>query len=109
MTSTDTVHWLNQEMQCALWLRRPVAGCFDWPSPTEADPQELTRTLDETDIKRALDLAHRRGIATCYILAAWNAAEAAHQAGDTKNWIADLIDILDSLPPGARPVRGARL
>jgi hypothetical protein len=109
MTSTDTVHWLQKEMQCALWLMSPVAGCLDWPSPAQADPPELTRTLDDADVKRAIDLAHRRGIAPYNILAVWNAAFAARQAGETENWIADLIDILDSLPPGIQPVKGARL
>ncbi len=99
MTNTDTVQCLHKAMQCSLWLRLPVAGCFDWPSPAEADPPELTRSLDDGDVKRALELAHRRGIADRYILAVWNAVAAARQTGETSNWIADLIDILDNLPP----------
>jgi hypothetical protein len=109
MTSADTVSWLHKEMQGALRLGLPLVGCSDWPNPAQADPPELMRTLDEVDVKRAIDLAHRRGIANCYIASVWDAAEAAHQAGKTKNWIADLIDTLDNLPPGIQPVRGGRL
>jgi hypothetical protein len=108
MTITDTVRWLHKEMQGALGLGAPVVGCFDWPNPAQADPPQLTRTLDEADVNRAIDLARRRGIANCHILAVWNAVEAAHRAGETKNWIADLIDILDNLPPGIQVVKGGR-
>jgi hypothetical protein len=108
MTSTDTVQWLHKEMQGALRLGFPMVGYRHWPNPAHADPRELTRTLDQTDLSRAIDLAHRRGIANCHIASAWDAAEAAFRAGETKNWIADLIDILDNLPPGIQPVRGGR-
>ncbi len=108
MTITDTVRWLHKEMQGALGLGLPVVGFFDWPDPAQADPPQLTRALDQDDVKRAIDRAHRRGIAHCHVLAVWHAVEAAHQAGETKNWIADLIDILDDLPPGNQPVGGGR-
>jgi hypothetical protein len=108
MTITDTVHWLHKQMQGALGVGLPVVGCVDWPNPGQADPPQLTRTLDQDDVKRAIDLARRRGIAHCHVLAVWNAVEAAHQAGESKSWIADLIDILDNLPPGTQPVGGGR-
>ena len=109
MTSANTVGWLQKEMQGALKLGLPLVGCSDWPNPAEADPPELTRTLDETDVKRAIDRAHRRGIANGSIVAVWNAVKAPHQAGGDKTWITDFIDILDNQPPGNQLVRGRRL
>lgn len=110
MTNTDAaVLCLKKEMEGAVRLGLPLVGCSDWPSPAQGDPPELMRILDEADLERAVSLAHRRGIAACYIAAAWNAAEAARDAGETKNWIADLIDILDNLPTGIQPVKGGRL
>ncbi len=109
MTDTNTVRWLQKEMEGAVRLGLPLVGCSDWPSPDQTDPPELMRTLGEGDVQRAIGLAHRRGIAACYIAAAFNAAEAARDAGESKNWVADLIDILDNLPPGIQPVRSGRL
>jgi sugar phosphate isomerase/epimerase len=94
MTTSNTVRWLHEEMQGALRLGLPLVGCSDWPNPVEADPPELTRALDEIDVKRAVDLAHRRGIANGYIVAVWNAVEPARDAGENKTWIANFIDIL---------------
>ena len=106
MTSKDIVHWLNKEMQGALKLGRPLVGCSYWPNPAEADPPELMRTLEETDVKRAIGRAHRRGIATGSIVAVRNAVKVPHQAGEDKTWITNFIDILDDLPPGNQSVRG---
>ena len=86
-----------------------MVGYLDWPNPAQADPPELTRRLDEADVTRAIDLARRRGIGDRYIAVVWDATEAAHRTGETKNWIADLIDILDTLPPAVQPARGAHL
>ena len=105
MTSASTVNWLHQEMQAALKVGLPLVGCSGWPDPGEADPPELRRTLDETDLKRAVDLAHRRGIANGYIVAVWNAAKD----GENKAWMSDFIDLLDNLPPGNQPVGDGRL
>jgi hypothetical protein len=99
MASTNTVDWLRKEMQGALRLGLPLVGCSDWPNPVEADPPELRRMLDETDVRRAVDLAHRRGIANGYIVAVWNAAKAS----ENSTWMTDFIDTLDNLPPGNQP------
>jgi len=109
MTSANTVGWLRKEMQSAARLGLPLVGCSAWPNPAKADPPELTRMLDEADVNRAIDLAHRRGIAQGYIVAVWNAIKAPRQAGEDKTWITDFIDILDNLPPGNQPVGGGRL
>ncbi len=109
MTSADTVGWLQKEMQGAAKIGLPLVGCSYWPNPAETDPPELTRTLDETDVERAIDRAHRRGIANGSIVAVWNAIKAPHQVGGDKTWITDFIDILDNLPPGNQPVGGKRL
>jgi hypothetical protein len=95
-----TVDWLRKEMQGALKVGRPLVGCSGWPSPTEADPPELMRRLGEADLRRAVDLAHRRGIANGFIVAVWNGVKATNQPGTNKSWIADFIDTLDNLPPG---------
>ena len=105
MTSASIVNWLHKEMQVALKVGLPLVGCSDWPDPGEVDPPELRRTLDETDLKRAVDLAHRRGVANGYIVAVWNAAKD----GENKAWMSDFIDLLDNLPPGNQPVGGGRL
>ncbi len=105
MTSTSTVDWLRKEMQGALKVGFPLVGCSGWPDPGEADPPELRRTLDDADLKRAIDLAHRRGIANGYIVAVWNAAKD----GENHTWISDFIDLLDNLPPGNQPVGGGHL
>ena len=55
MTSSNTIGWLHKEMQGALGVGFPLVGCSDWLNPATADPPELTRTLDETDVKRASD------------------------------------------------------
>jgi hypothetical protein len=102
MTSTDTVGWLQKEMQGAVQIGRPIVRVSGWPNPAEADPPDLTRRLDETDLKRAVDLAHRRGIADAFIVAFWNEAKFANPAG--KAWMADFIYTLDNLPPGNQPV-----
>jgi sugar phosphate isomerase/epimerase len=104
MTNTNTVGLLHQEMQGAQKLGRPLVGCSGWPNPAEADPPELRRKLNETDLKRAVELARRRGIANGYIVAVWNAAKATNPAGENKTWIADFIYTLDNLPPGDQPV-----
>jgi hypothetical protein len=96
MASTNTVDWLRKEMQEALRLGLPLVGCSDWPSPIEADPPELRRSLDETDVGRPVELAHRRGIANGHIVAVWNAAKV----GENSPWMTDFIDTLDNLPPG---------
>jgi hypothetical protein len=105
MANADTVHWLRKEMQGARRIGSPIVGYLDWPNPAQADPPELTRTLNEADVTRAVDPAHRRGVGDRYIVAVWDATEAAHRAGETIKWIADLIDILDTLPParGSQP------
>lgn len=102
MTSTSTVDWLRKEMQGALKVGFPLVGYSGWPNPVEADPPELRRTLDDADLKRAIDLAHRRGIANGYIVAVWNAAKD----GENHTWMSDFIDLLDNLPPGNQPVGG---
>lgn len=104
MTSTDIVHWLNKEMQGALKLGLPLVGRISWPNPAAADPPELIRTLDETDLKRAIDRAHRRGVASGSIVAVRDAVKSRRQAGEDRTWITDFIDILDSLPAGNQPV-----
>jgi hypothetical protein len=100
MTSTSTVGWLQKEMQGAVKVGFPLVGCSGWPNPAEADPPELTRTLDETDLTRAVGLAHRRGIAVGSIVAICNATKTTNRSGCDKHWIADFIDTLDCPPPG---------
>ena len=108
MTSTNTVAWLQKEMQEAVKVGWPLVGCSGWPDPAEPDPPKLRRTLGEADLKRAVDLAHRHGIANGYIVAVWNTAKATSQADENKTWITDFIYTLDNLPPGSQSVSDRR-